>query len=60
MSPSGQTPRRVRFANPAGLVDFITAHAGTVKLRPDHRLVFMRAWDEPKERRKGARYFLGN
>jgi transcription-repair coupling factor (superfamily II helicase) len=50
--------RHTTFANPAGLVDFITANAGTVKLRPDHRLVFMRAWDEPRERLTGAQHLL--
>jgi len=50
--------RNTTFANPAGLVDFITANVGTVKLRPDHRLVYRRAWDEPKERLKGAQYLL--
>jgi transcription-repair coupling factor (superfamily II helicase) len=58
--PKGATLsfRHTRFANPAGLVDFINAHAGTVKLRPDHKLVFMRAWDEPRERLEGAQYLL--
>jgi len=39
-----------RFANPTGLVAFISRNAGTAKVRPDHRLVLMRSWDEPKQR----------
>ena len=35
---------RNRFADPAGLVAFINAQAGTVKLRPDHRLAYRRDW----------------
>jgi transcription-repair coupling factor (superfamily II helicase) len=42
------------FANPAGLVAFIAQQAGTVKLRPDHRLVILRNWETPEDRIKGA------
>jgi transcription-repair coupling factor (superfamily II helicase) len=38
------------FANPMGLVQFISQQAGTAKLRPDHKLVFIRNWDEAKNR----------
>jgi len=41
------------FANPAGLVQFISRQTGTAKLRPDHKLVFIRGWDEPKQRVEG-------
>ena len=51
--------RNARFANPAGLVDFITAQGGTVKLRPDHRLVYGRAWDDPDARLAGVQHLLG-
>ncbi len=44
------------FANPAGLVDWITAHRGTAKLRPDHRLVLMRSWEDIPDRLEGVRY----
>ena len=46
------------FANPAGLVDFITRQAGTAKLRPDHTLVYRRAWEQPAERLKGVRRLM--
>ena len=43
-----------RFANPEGMVAFIQDHGGTARLRPDHRLVYMRAWDNPAERLAGV------
>ncbi|MBI4969432.1 MAG: transcription-repair coupling factor [Rhodospirillales bacterium] len=58
--PKGATIifRNNRFDNPAGLVAFIAQEAGTVKLRPDHRLVCLRAWDEPELRLAGAKRLL--
>ena len=47
-----------RFANPAGLVKFIGEQAGTIKLRPDHRLVFMRGWEDGAQRLNGVRSLL--
>jgi transcription-repair coupling factor (superfamily II helicase) len=52
------TFRDNRFADPAGLVGFIQQNAGSVKLRPDHKLVFMRPWDDPKVRARGAQSLL--
>ncbi|MGJ3260853.1 MAG: transcription-repair coupling factor [Rhodospirillales bacterium] len=54
----------VQFLNdqvrdPAAMVDWITAQKGTAKLRPDHKLVFSRLWDTPKERMKGLEYLAG-
>jgi len=46
------------FADPAGLIDFIARNAGTVKLRPDHRLVVQRSWETPPERVAGVRQLL--
>jgi transcription-repair coupling factor (superfamily II helicase) len=48
-----------KFANPAGLVQFITRQSGTAKLRPDHKLVFVRAWEEPKQRVEGIARLVG-
>lgn len=42
------------FANPAGLVEFINDERDRAKLRPDHKLVFKRAWDLPEDRLEGA------
>ncbi len=51
--------RHNTFANPAGLVDFIGKQLGTIKLRPDHRLVIQRPWDEPGLRLKGVAEIVG-
>jgi transcription-repair coupling factor (superfamily II helicase) len=48
------TLRGNRFANPAGLVELIQKHAGTLKLRPDQKLVYLRNWDDEKTRLKGV------
>ncbi len=47
--------RNNAFANPAGLVAFITSNVGTAKLRPDHKLVYRRAWENEGERLTGIR-----
>ena len=47
--------RNNAFANPAGLVTFITNNVGTAKLRPDHKLVYRRDWDNEAERLAGIR-----
>jgi len=46
--------RNNHFANPAGLVKFISQQAGAAKLRPDHRLVLVRGWDEAPQRVAGV------
>jgi transcription-repair coupling factor (superfamily II helicase) len=46
------------FADPRGLIDFISKNAGTVKLRPDHRLVVQRSWETPGDRVAGVRQLL--
>ena len=48
------------YANPGGLVQFISTQAGTAKLRPDHTLVYRRNWDEADERLKGVRHLVEN
>ena len=53
------TFRHNSFANPDGLVQFISRAAGTCKLRPDHKLVFLRAWEEPRQRVAGLRTVIG-
>lgn len=43
-----------RFANPGGLVDYMSKQSGTIKLRPqDHALVLMRDWRDPVQRMQG-------
>ena len=48
------------FANPAGLVEFISGQVGTAKLRPDHRLVYMREWDDADMRLSGVMHLMRN
>jgi len=48
------TLRGNRFANPAGLVELIQKNAGTLRLRPDHKLVYLRNWEDSKERLAGV------
>lgn len=48
------------FSNPVALIQFIQTQAGTVKLRPDHKLVFLRIWKEAKERVEGCEDILKN
>ncbi|HEX5317755.1 MAG TPA: transcription-repair coupling factor [Stellaceae bacterium] len=46
--------RNNRFANPAGLVELIQKHPGSLKLRPDHKLVYLRNWEDEKTRLRGV------
>jgi transcription-repair coupling factor (superfamily II helicase) len=48
------TLRNNRFVNPAGLVELIQKHAGTLRLRPDQKLVYLRDWDDEAARLKGV------
>jgi transcription-repair coupling factor (superfamily II helicase) len=42
------------FAEPARLVAWLSRQSGTIKLRPDHKLICLRAWDDPETRLKGT------
>ncbi len=46
------------FPNPAGMVAFLSRQVGTAKLRPDHRLVYMRTWETPADRLDGVLHLL--
>jgi transcription-repair coupling factor (superfamily II helicase) len=48
------TLRANRFANPAGLVDLIQRNAAALKLRTDQKLVYLRNWDDEKQRLTGV------
>ena len=50
--------RNDAFANPGGLVKFINDNTGSAKLRPDHKLVYQRSWDEVEARLKGVDYLV--
>ncbi|PCI00264.1 MAG: transcription-repair coupling factor, partial [Alphaproteobacteria bacterium] len=44
--------------NPAALMQYLQAKAGTVKLRPDQKLFFPRGWSSTDQRVKGVRNIL--
>jgi len=48
------TLRGNRFANPQGLVELIQKHSGTLRLRPDQKLVYLRNWEDEGARLKGV------
>jgi transcription-repair coupling factor (superfamily II helicase) len=52
------TFRDNQFPNPAGLIRFISQNIALVKLRPDHKLVYMRNWEAPDKRVAGSRRLL--
>ncbi|MGO1117472.1 transcription-repair coupling factor [Rhodovibrionaceae bacterium A322] len=52
------TFRNDAFANPTGLIGFVQSQVGKVKLRPDHKLVYTRGWDDSKQRLLGSRRLL--
>jgi transcription-repair coupling factor (superfamily II helicase) len=52
------TFRHDTFANPAGLVKFISKSHYDIKLRPDQKLVFQENWPDEKARLKGCAKIL--
>ena len=46
------------FANPAALIQLISRHSGTMKVRPDQKIVVTRDWPTPDDRLKGAKALL--
>jgi transcription-repair coupling factor (superfamily II helicase) len=51
--------RNNAFANPVKLIQFISQHAATMKVRPDQKIVVTRDWPNPDDRLKGAKALLG-
>jgi len=49
--------RKDQFANPAGLVEYIT-QSRAIKLRPDHKLVVKSHWPTPEARLRGVKTLL--
>ncbi|MGN0919515.1 MAG: transcription-repair coupling factor [Alphaproteobacteria bacterium] len=43
------------FPNPAGLIDYIQSQVGTMKIRPDQKVVVMRPWGDLGKRLTGVR-----
>ena len=50
--------RKDKFARPERLIQWITNQGGTVKVRPDQKLVLMRAWDDAALRLTGMKKTL--
>ncbi|HVV27139.1 MAG TPA: transcription-repair coupling factor [Rhizomicrobium sp.] len=46
------------FANPVALVKFIGQHGGTMKVRPDQKVVVTRDWPTAEDRLSGAKALL--
>ena len=46
------------FANPVALIKMISAHSGTMKVRPDQKIVVTRDWPTPDARLAGAKALL--
>ena len=47
--------RNNAFANPVALIKLINQHSGTMKVRPDQKIVVTRDWPTPDDRLKGAK-----
>lgn len=47
-----------RFSHPEKLAAFLTNQVGNVKLRPDHKLVYRRDWEDLKTRMIGVQHLL--
>ena len=50
--------RNNAFANPVALIRLISQHSGTMKVRPDQKIVVTRDWPAPEDRLKGAKALL--
>ena len=46
--------RENRFDRPEKLLEMVQRKGGTIKVRPDQKLVLVAAWDEPRQRVKGV------
>ncbi|HEV2099109.1 MAG TPA: transcription-repair coupling factor [Stellaceae bacterium] len=52
------TLRDNNFANPAGLVDLLQRNPSSLKIRPDQKIVYLRNWDDEKQRLTGVARLL--
>ncbi len=48
-----------KFANPEALIKYIQSQSGTIKIRPDQKLVLMRAFGDSNAKINGVRAFMG-
>jgi transcription-repair coupling factor (superfamily II helicase) len=51
--------RGSQFPNPLALVKLISEHSGTMRVRPDQKVVIARDWPTPDERLKGVQAVMG-
>ncbi|MBV9421227.1 MAG: transcription-repair coupling factor, partial [Alphaproteobacteria bacterium] len=51
--------RNGQFPNPLALVKLINAHSGTMKVRPDQKVVVTRDWPTPEARLNGVKGLMG-
>ena len=49
------TFRNNSFKNPMGLIEFVNEWQETVKIQPDHKLIYQVQWDSPEAKLKGIR-----
>ncbi|MEI8147317.1 MAG: TRCF domain-containing protein, partial [Alphaproteobacteria bacterium] len=52
--------RDQKFANPQGLVRYLSEQGSLAKVRPDQKVVFVRDWPRPEDRLKGTGVILTN
>ena len=50
--------RNKQFANPAGLIGLLQQQMGSLKLRPDQKLVIQRPWEDAEKRLIGVTKFM--
>ena len=48
------------FANPDGLIGYISDQAPVAKVRPDMKVVFLEDWEQPEQRLSGTTTILRN
>jgi len=48
-----------QFPNPMALVSLINEHSGTMKVRPDQKVVVSRDWPSPESRLNGVKNLIG-
>ena len=51
--------RNSQFPNPMALVKLISQHSGTMKVRPDQKVVVTRDWPSPEARLNGVKNLMG-
>jgi transcription-repair coupling factor (superfamily II helicase) len=51
--------RNSQFPNPLALVKLISEHSGTMKVRPDQKVVVTRDWPSPEARLNGVKNLMG-